>query len=149
MAMKGHSTFLKASGLEPYLHIVLCHIQDACWGVGLTPLQRYTRCIQQSHRPGYQPKRKISEVERTFLAIAWNLSLKSQMNLHKELLMVNKTSNSNCLQRKTLTQRWKKLKAEKLHVSMKDILEYGQKGKFDDVFFRLCNAMYTQNTIEK
>ena len=33
MVIKGQSTFLKATGLEPHHQIVLCHIQDTRWMV--------------------------------------------------------------------------------------------------------------------
>ena len=34
MAMKGYSTFPRASGLGPLHQIVKCHIKDTCWVVG-------------------------------------------------------------------------------------------------------------------
>ena len=52
MAMKGYSAFPKAPALlEPHHQIVLCHIQDTCWG-GLSPLQRSSRCILQPQLTG-------------------------------------------------------------------------------------------------
>ena len=48
MARKEYSAFPKAPALlEHHNKISSCHIQDACWGGGLTPLQRCNRCILQ------------------------------------------------------------------------------------------------------
>ena len=45
MAMKGYSAFPKVPALlKLQRQIVLCHIQDTCWAVGLTPPQRSSRC---------------------------------------------------------------------------------------------------------
>ena len=44
---EGVITFPKAPALlEPHHQIVLCHIQDTCWGCGLTPLQLSSQYIQ-------------------------------------------------------------------------------------------------------
>ena len=43
--IKEYSTFPKAMELELHHQMVLCHIGDTCWGGGLSPKQRYSRCI--------------------------------------------------------------------------------------------------------
>ena len=70
ITIKGYSAFPKAPALlEPDHQIVLCHIQNTCWG-SFTPLQRCSRCIlpPQPTRPYFTFVYLIG-----FLLIRWLL----------------------------------------------------------------------------
>ena len=70
IAMKRYSAFSKTPGLlEPYCQIVLCYIQDTCWG-SLTPLQRCSRCILQPTGQEYLLNAAQSNFRRTSYAKA-------------------------------------------------------------------------------
>ena len=45
MAMKGHSIFLKVTGLELHHQMVKCHIQDTRWRQGVLPLCKDAVCV--------------------------------------------------------------------------------------------------------
>ena len=87
-----------------------------------------------------QPRRKTSKVEKTFQESA---EITEKPN--KILLIANKISNLN---RNDLRQNWRILETEKLLASTKCHLKYQEK-KFNDIFLRLCNTVYTQNIIGK
>ena len=56
VAMKGCSTFPKApASLEPHHQIVLSHIPGHSLCGGITPLQRYSRCILEPQPTGQSP----------------------------------------------------------------------------------------------
>ena len=80
MAMKGCSTFLKATeSLEPHHQIAYCHILDTRWGGGLTPLQRCSRCILQP-----QPTGKYTELHlKTVLFQIIQFSISMQFRCQK------------------------------------------------------------------